>query len=226
MKTQIKIKAIAFTLLLIAASYISATAQSDEPVSPSENNPKALELIKQALRLESAMLYVRAIDKYKEVLKLEPKDFAAMGSIAGNYGNLGNAEEEVSWAQKAIDTSPRFWQGYISLGNGLGMQNKFEPAIKAFQKAAELAPKNPLPIYSLGVVAEGQHDFKKALDLYKKSIELDPKFENGLFSAAAMYANSKQFAEAKALLNKLLELNPKNEDARQMLAHIEREKPQ
>ena len=212
-------------ILLFVGTSMSIIGQTDEPVSPSENNPKAIELIKQAISLESAMQFMSAIDKYKEVLKLEPKDFAAMASIAGNYGNLGQAEEEVSWAQKAIDTSPKYWQGYISLGNGLGMQKKFELAKNAFEKAAELPPKDPLPIYSLGVVAEGQRDFQKALVLYKKSIELDPKFQNGFFGAAAMYAQLKQFAEAKVLLNKLLEINPKDDDARQMLHQIEQEKP-
>ena len=220
-----KTKIICIGVLFFVTGCISIMGQTDEPVSPSEKNPKAVELIKQAIMLEDAMMLVSAIDKYKEVLKLEPKDFAAMNTIAGLYGKEGNAAQEVVWAQKSIDTSPRYWQGYINLGNGLGMQDKFDAAIKAYQKAAEIAPKDPLPIYSLGVIAENQHNFTKALDLYKKSVELDPKFENGLFSAAAMHANLKQFAEAKALLKKLLAINPKDTDAQQMLQQIEREKP-
>jgi tetratricopeptide (TPR) repeat protein len=218
-----KIRTLAGICILLAIGHISANAQAGAPVNPSEKNPKAIELIKEAMRLESAMLFAGAIDKYKEVLKLEPKDFAAMNTIAGLYGNLGQPEQEVVWAQKAVDTSPKYWQGYINLGNGLAMQSKFDTANKSYQKALELAPNDPLPVYSLGVVAENQRDIKKALDLYKRSIELDPKFEDGLFSAAAMHANLKQFPEAKALLNKLLAINPKAEDARQMLQQIEKE---
>ncbi len=219
-----KIKFIAVTILLIAVGCTVAIGQTD-PVFPSEKNPKAVELIKQAMMLEAAMMLPSAIDKYKEVLKLEPKDSAAMNTIAGLYGRLGNAEQEIVWAQKAVDTSPEYWKGYVNLGNGLAMQGKFDAAIKAFQKAAEIAPKDPLPVYSLGVVAENQRDLKKALEFYKKSVELDAKFESGLFSAAAMHANLRQFVEAKALLKKLLAINPKDEDAQQMLQQIEREKP-
>lgn len=219
------IKIIGCTVLLFTVVCISAIGQTDEPVSPSEKNPKAVELIKQAIMLEDAMMLPSAIDKYKEVLKLEPKDFAAMNTIAGLYGKQGDAVQEVVWAQRAIDTSPKYWKGYINLGNGLAMQDKIDASIRAFQKAAEIAPKETLPIYSLGVVAENQRDLKKALEFYKKSIELDPKFENGLFSAAAMHANLKQFAEAKALLKKLLAINPKDTDAQQMLQQIESEKP-
>lgn len=221
-----KIKIFSLSILLVVAGCLSVMGQADELVSPSEKNPEAKELVLQAIRLESAMLFVSAIDKYKEVLKLEPKDFATMNSIAGLYGNMGQPEEEAVWAQKAIDANPKYWLGYVNLGNGLALQGKFDLAVKSYQKAAEIVPKDPLPIYSLGVVAENQRDLKKALEFYKKSIELDPKFENGLFSAAAMHANMKQFAEAKLLLKKLLEINPDAEDAQRMLTQIEREKPQ
>ena len=200
-------------------------AQTDEQISPSNGNPKAVELIKKAILFEDAGLFARAIETYKEVLKLEPKDFAAMSTIAGLYGKLEDPENEVIWAQKAIDTNPKFFQAFINHGNGLAMQGMFEKAILSYQKAEKLAPKNPLPIYSQGVVAENKRDIAGALKCYNRSVELDPKFRDGLFSAAAMHANLKQFAEAKVLLNKLLELNPNDGDARQMLRQIEREKP-
>ena len=214
-------------LLLLLVGLFSATAhaQNEEQKPPSEKNPKAVELIKQAILLEDAMMFTSAIAKYEEVLKLEPKDFAAMTTIAGIYGKMGNPKEEVIWAKKAIEINPKYFQAFINHGNGLAMQDKFDEAIKSYIEAGKLAPKSPLPVYSLGVVAENQSKFQDALNFYKKSLEIDPKFEDGLFSAAAMHANLRQFTEAKALLTRLLEINPKDEDARQMLRQIEREKP-
>lgn len=221
-----KIRIALFVSILVMLSCQFVLGQADQQTPPSEKNPKTVELIKRALVLEDAGMFERAIDTYKEVLKLEPKDFAAMNTIAGLYGKLEMPTEEVLWAKKAIETNPKFFQAYINYGNGLAMQGNFAGANKVYQEAARLAPKSPLPIFSQGVVAENQQRMKEALEFYKRSIEIDPKFENGLFSAAAMYANLKQFAEAKALLHKLLQLNPKDEDARHMLAAIEREKPQ
>lgn len=215
---------VSILVILSCQSLLSQTA--GQQTSPSEKNPKAVEFIKRALVLEDAGMLHRAIDTYKEVLKVEPKDFAAMNTIAGLYGKLELPIEEVLWAKKSIETNPSFFQAYINYGNGFAMQGKFEEANKAYQDAAKLAPKSPLPIYGQGVVAENQRRMKDALEFYKRSVEIDPKFENGLFSAAAMHANIRQFAEAKILLNKLLQLNPRDEDARQMLAAVEREKPQ
>lgn len=219
-----KIRLFLVSILVSGLLVTSLRAQTDDQESPSEKNPKAVELIKQAILLEDSKQFARAIAKYEEVLKLEPKDFAAMATIAGLYGKMEMPKEEVIWAKKAIDTNPKFYQAHINHGNGLAMQGLFSDALKSYDAAAKLAPTNPLPVYSMGVVAEEQRDLPKALTYYKRSIELDPKFEDGLFSAAAMHANLKQFAEAKALLKKLLEMNPKDEDARQMLAQIEREK--
>jgi len=195
--------------------------------SPSEKNPKAAALVKEGLGLQAAGLLQAAIAKYKEVLKIVPKDFAAMNTIAGLYGVLEQPAEEVTWAQKAIDVSPEFWEAFINLGNGQALLGKFDQAIASYKKAAAIVPRDPLPIYSLGVVAENRDQIKEALELYKKSVELDPKFENGLFSAAAMHARLKEFREAKALLNRLLEVDPGDDEAREMLRAVEKdmEKP-
>jgi tetratricopeptide (TPR) repeat protein len=213
-------------LFLVLALVGLAMGQTDELVSPSEKNPKAMELVKRAISLEDAGLLESAVSSYQGVLKLQPNDFAAMNSIAGLYGKLQKPNEEISWAKKAIDTNPKFYKAYINYGNGFAMLGKFAEANQAYQDAAKLAPNDPLPIYSQGVILENQNKFREALGFYKKSIELDSKFTDGLFSAAAMHANLKEFSEAKALLKKVLEINPKDAEALQMLQAIEREKPE
>ncbi len=55
-----------------------------------------------------------------------------------------------------------------------------------------------------------------------KSVELDPRFENGYFNLAALYANLKKYDEAVAALHKVLEINPGADDAKAMLADIEK----
>jgi superkiller protein 3 len=213
-----------FTLTIILTFILSFAAfgqQTVEQISPSLKNPKAAELVKRALDEEKANMPEKAIETFKEILKLEPKDFAAMNSIAGNYGRLGNAMQQNFWAKMSIDTNPKFMKAYINYGNSFLMQRKFNEAIASYEKAAELEPKNHLPVYNLGVVYEIQGRIKEAHVYYKKTVELAPNFENGLFNLAATSANLKQFDEAKVLLKKVLELNPKAEDARQMLKAVE-----
>lgn len=211
-------------IVIVALSCcLSVFGQSVDDTSPSEGNPKAFALVKEAVRLEESGRFEEAILKFKEVLKAEPKDFAAMNSIAGLYGVLKQPSLQVDWAQRSFETNPKQWKALINLGNGQAVQGKFELASAAFEKAHSIAPKEPLPVYSLGVVAENCDQIDEALKYYLKSVEIDPKFQNGLFSAAAMHANLRQFAEAKKFLIRLLEIEPRDQEARQMLTAIERD---
>src|SRR4051794_15496042 len=124
-----------YTVVFIALTYLPAISQSADPISPSEKNPKTIALIKEAIKMEDADQFEGAIEKYKEVLRIEPRDFAAMNTIAGLYGNLNQPDQEVIWAQKAFDINSKYWKALINLGNGLGMQGKFDAAITAYQKA-------------------------------------------------------------------------------------------
>lgn len=209
--------------VIVMAYGFSAHAQSVEETSPSDGNPKAAEKVKEAIRLEESGKFEEAIEKFKEVPQIEPKDFKAMNSIAGLYGVVRDPVQQVLWAQRSFDANSKYWQALINLGNGHAVQGKFDLASSAFNKAMALATKEPLPVYSLGVLAENRNQIRQALAHYLKSIELDPKFQNGLFSAAAMHASLRQFAEAKKLLTRLLEIEPRDQDARQMLAAIERD---
>jgi tetratricopeptide (TPR) repeat protein len=211
-----------FILLFSVAGV--ARAQQNPQDGSSLSHPDVKALIKDALAHEDAGDLTGAIEINQKVLQIEPKNVAAMNTIAGLYGKLGKFEEEIVWAKKAITVNPEYPLAYINYGNALGSLGKFSEAARAFEKAAQLDPKDPLPIYSLGVLAEQQDKFQEALGYYQKSIQLDPKFENGYFNLAAAHANLKQFDEAIAALKKLLQLNPNAEDAKAMLQDIEKAK--
>lgn len=214
-------KAAVLAVVLLLGS--AALGQSKADPMTAEPNPKAVPLIDEAIRLGEAGKYEESIAKFKEVLAIDPKDFAAMNSIAGLYGVMRQPEKQVEWAQKSFAANDKFWRALINLGNGYAGQGKFDQATDAFTRAVALAPQDPLPVYSLGVVAENRDQTSEALKRYLKSIELDPSFQNGIFSAAAMHANLRQYAEAKKLLTRLLEIEPRDEEARRMLAAIERD---
>ena len=181
-------------------------------------------LIKEGIAREDTGDLKGAIEIGLKILQLDPKNIYAMNAIAGYFGKLGEFEQEVAWAQKAIAINPQFDLAHINNGNGLAGLKRYDEAAEAYNKAIRIAPQNPFGVYSLGVIEEEQGNFKKALEFYRQSIQIDPKFENGYFNLAAMHANLKQFDEAIAALKKLLELNPQLEDAKAMLRQIEKDR--
>lgn len=200
-----------------------ATPGREKAPSPT-TEARVAELVRREILLEESNLWQSALDTNLEILKLEPRNTAAMNVIAGIHGTLGEFEEEVTWARKALAIDPRYEPAYINLGNGLSGLGRLAEARAAFEKAAELAPRDPLAVYSLGVFAESQGDFAQALGFYDRSVALDDRFENGHFNRAAMLANLKRFDEAIAALHKVLELSPGRQDAQEMLRRIEEDK--
>jgi len=210
--------------LLVLVLAAAASAQTQTPDCSNPQNPTILGFVKQGLELEAKHDLEGAIETSKKVLAVEPNNECALNTIAGLYGVMGNFQQEVEWARRAIEANPRFMKAYINLGNAQGSLGNVKEAEAALTKARDLEPKNPLPIYSLGVLAEQQQRFQQALTFYQLSVKADPKFEDGYFNLAAMYADLKRIAEAKATLKKLLELNPNAQDAKEMLRQLERQK--
>jgi tetratricopeptide (TPR) repeat protein len=217
-----RLQVLVFTSILLQG--LSAAPGWSKATGPGKEQ-RIADLEKQELLLEDSRNWRGAIDVSMEIVKLDPKNTAAINTIAGLHGNLGEFQEEVAWALKALDIDPQFAPAHINHGNGLAALGRSEEAQAAFEKAAELAPKDPLPIYSLGVLAESQGKFEQALAFYQRSVALNDKFENGYFNMAAMLANLKRFDEATAVLKKLLELNPDAQGAREMLRQIETAAP-
>jgi tetratricopeptide (TPR) repeat protein len=207
-------------LFLLTGGVVSGQGQ----VVDSTTKSRIEELVRRGILLEEAHLWRSAIDANKEVLELDPKNVSVMNTIAGLHGTLGEYQEEVAWALKAIEVDPLFELAYINYGNGLAGLGRIEEAQAAFSKAVELAPRDPRPIYSLGVLAENQGKIEQALGYYERSVALDKRFESGYFNMAAMLANLGRFEEATAKLKKLLEINPEAHDAKQMLQRIENDK--
>jgi len=206
-----------------ADSFESSARQKQTSGAPTPDAAIA-RLIKEGIAREDAGDLKGAIEIDQKILQLDPRNIYAMTAIAGLFGKLGEFEQEMAWAQKAIAIDPHFDLAYINSGNALAGLKKYNEAADAYKKAIRINPQNPLGVYSLGVIGEDQGNFKKALEFYRQSIQIDPKFENGYFNLAAMYANLKQFDEAIAALKKLIELNPLAEDAKAMLRQIEKER--
>ncbi len=188
-----------------------------------QDTPKTKELIKQALVYEQNGDIQNAIITHEKILKTNSKSFQSANTIAGLYGQLGNSENEISWAKKAIEINPKYCMAYINLGNGYALKNDSVKANEYYKIADKLEPSNPLPPYSIGVMEESNGNFKSAISYYEQSVLRDKTFENGYFNLAAAYANIKDFKNADKNIKKVLELNPNASDAQEMQKHISKE---
>lgn len=175
----------------------------------------------QALDAESRGDLAGAIDINKKILETQPANVCSINSIAGLYGRLGQYDDEMLWAQKAINIDKNYSLAYINYGSALASQGKLAEAKQAYETAAQLNPKSAIPVYNLGILADKKNDYATAIQFYQNAIALNSKSEDAYYNLGIDYVKLKKYPEAIAAFKKVLSLNPKAEDANKMLTELE-----
>jgi tetratricopeptide (TPR) repeat protein len=199
-----------------AASPTAATvaALSIEPSRDIED------LLSDANASEDAGLFEQAIAKFEEILRIRPREVRAMSSVAALKGKLRHFDDELAWADRAIETDSRFAPAWVNRGNALGSLDRLEEADVAFGRALQLEPMLPEAHNGRGVVADAREDFDTAVYHYREAVKAEPRFEDGWFNLASALASMHRFDEAVAALQQVLQLNPDAADAQAMLAEL------
>ncbi len=84
------------------------------------------------------MPYEEAVEKFKEVLKLDPDNVQIRASWGVALVELKQFEEAAEKFQKAVELLPNFVPALYGWGLALKAQGKEEEAVEKFQKAAEI----------------------------------------------------------------------------------------
>jgi tetratricopeptide (TPR) repeat protein len=96
-------------LLLIGPLAVFA----DQPI----DNEQA-KLIQLALQAEDQGRLEEAIEINKKIVLSNPDEIRSINTIAGLFGRLGQSDEEIEWAQRALKIDGQFEPALINLGNG------------------------------------------------------------------------------------------------------------
>lgn len=208
--------------LLVASTFTTfAVAQGGTSDCALPTHPVAVSYIAQARRAESRNEFFNAVNIYIKVLEGDPNNECVTNMVSELFGRMRYFQQQMLWANRAIDLNRKFIEAYISLGNAQNALGDTDDAKRTFKKAAEVAPTNPLPYFSLGMLADDREKFSDAISHYKRAIEVDPKFEDAYYNLAAIYSDLGKNQDAKEMLRKLLEINPNAQDARALLRKIQ-----
>jgi tetratricopeptide repeat protein len=183
-------KAVEYDDSLLAAKLYLATAYSQlfVPGGRSEDNEKAGR---------------KAIEEYEKVLKVDPQNVTAIGSIAAIYYNLQNFDKAKEYQRKRTelqpnDPEPHYWVGMIdwAICYKEDMQVRKDLKVAIPDKSGELPPLAPgarkqLSDDNSALVAEGIQELQKSLDL-------KPNDENSMSYLALMYRQKADIDESDA----------------------------
>ena len=99
-------------------------------------------------------------------------------------------QQSLKYAQKSIDLSPNFADGYGLLATTLNYAGKPEEADIVMRKAMQLNPRHPA-IYKViyGEILFNKRDYKGAIENFSEALNMNPDIEESRIWLAAAYAN-------------------------------------
>lgn len=120
----------------------------------------------------------RAIQCWKEALKLDPNDGSSRSLLAAAYLSKARYEDAASEYGEVVKRDPKDGSSYNNLGFALEKLNKMEEAIAAYQHALDANPKLAVAWNNLGAIYQRQGQKDKARDHYEKALAVDPKYDD------------------------------------------------
>lgn len=111
---------------------------------------------------------------------------------------------------QAIETNPKFPNGYSNRGQVYRQQKQYDLAIADFTKSLELYPDNLNVLQSRADVYMDTNNFDKAILDYTSIINRKPSYSNIYFDRGFAYIRQGKYEEAKKDMEQQLVLSPKD----------------
>ncbi|MBI4854239.1 MAG: tetratricopeptide repeat protein [Acidobacteria bacterium] len=208
--------------LLLLTNLSSTTNFAQNPQNPQnpqnqetqEESEKALMLYQQAETAYEKGDLNKAIELYKQVIKILPESFEPKYQCANALIALGKSEvlsEAASLLKEVTTLKPDFARGFASLGNVLIRLNDFELAEMNLRQALNL--DNKLPIHSLlAEVLFTRQAYKEAETELKLAINQGQADAQNYLLLAICQEEQNQAQMALASYNKADEIKPKDSE--------------
>jgi len=161
--------------------------------------------------------YEKAISRYREILKKNPKDIEARIAIADIFSWNKEYDKAIKEYEEVIKINPDNIAAKEKLATVYKWKKDYKKAEKLYKEVIRHDPKNLKAYASLGEIFTWQKKYRDAV--YYLEIALSKKKEEDLlllYGQALLY--SQDYKEARVIFKRMLEENPENIDARVCLA--------
>jgi len=161
----------------------------------------------------------KAIEFYKQAMKLDPAASAIGEELAELYVQTGQMERATQQASELIKADPsnanahkimaRIYSRQIGdPDQGKIDQAMLKSAVSEYQKIIEISPKDTESLGMLARLYRVSRDEAGAEKAYRAVLAIDPNDDDALTGLATVYADRGDFANAISMLKPVVEKNP------------------
>ena len=150
----------------------------------------------------------QAIEQYKAVLALDPKNTSATTNMGAALYQLGKLDEAIAQFQAALKLAPEDAETHYLLGAAYIQQNKVKEAQSEFQAALKSNPSLAPAYIGLGNAQMLQNDLEGAAVSLAKAAQLAPNSPEALYALGRVLMQKGDQAGARQAFQQFLALNP------------------
>ena len=176
-----------------------------------------------ALALQGMGKVEEAVALFGEVVKLRPRDAAALTNAGLAQVQMGDAKGAVELYLRALALSPRDATLDEDLGVAYLQQSDLAHAMQYFRAGLAIEPENAQLHYDLGLGLKLKDDVASAIPEFERAAALDASLPDPPYTLGVIYMQQARFADAARSLEHALELRSDNGDAWAMLGSVYKE---
>ena len=152
--------------------------------------------------------YEKAIDHYRDAIKLMPHLFTAHIRCGVVHAQLENFNSALHHFNEAVDWKPDEVDAHHNIGNVYLCKGDYNRAIENYTKAIDLKPDYADAYYSRGDAYWEKGDYDRALGDYTKAIDLKPDYAEAYYNRGGAYNIKGDYDRAIADYTKAIQFNP------------------
>ncbi len=171
---------------------------------------ESLKLLLDAKECEYRKNIRCAIDKYEELIRIDPEISLSYHYLGRIYHRLGEYEKAVQVIKKGLEINPESYQLLSQLSAIYTVMGKMDEALETAKKALEIKPDFFEALVAAGWILSHSNRPQESLYYYEKALKIEP--ENKLLNIDYAYSLllSGQIQRALEIYNRLKEKYPED----------------
>ena len=145
---------------------------------------------------------------FRNILAIDPTNFAAMNNLAVTLHSLGLYKESEQYSRQALENSPDNAIAYLNLANVLQSLMRFEEAEAYYYLTIGLNSQEFVAYNNLGNVYQYTHRLLDAEIMYRKAISINDAYPLSHNNLGTVLKDLGRFDEAELCYRRALELEP------------------
>ena len=163
-------------------------------------------------RAHTALLFKRdprAIEVFREILRVDPADPYARSVLGNLYAKTGDPTAAINEFTELVARHPQHADGWFNLGFIHDQRDELTEAERCFRRAVELSPSLDRAWYGLGLVLIRQERLNEAVAALKRNIKLQHFSPYGYYQLGMTYHHLGRSEEAWKTHQELAQFEPK-----------------